>query len=247
VWNLAQRRVVAQLHSNVSLSAAAFTGDLRHVALLDAVAPAVKAIPSGRSVSLQKATPCQAGWRWATFSSDASLVSGADFCGDVYVWNAASGKRIDALNEGGEVSHIAFAPGSDRLLAVASWDSKITIWDVKTGKAVRVLAGHTAGVADLGYSPNGRLLASSSLDHTARIWDPSSGRLLRVLRQPGPVLAIAFSPDGRLLATTDPTGILRIWDACTSCGNAGALLGLAGKRVTRGLTPLERNTFLAGF
>jgi WD40 repeat protein len=247
VWNLAQRRVVAHLHSNASLSAAAFTDDLRRVALLDDIAPAVEEVASGRSVSLQNATPCRASWRWAAFTTDASLVAGADFCGDVYVWNAASGKRIDALKEGGEVSRVAFAPGSDRLLAVASWDSKITIWDVQTGKAVRVLAGHSGGVADVAYSPNGRLLASSSLDHTARIWDPSSGRVLRVLRQPGPVIAIAFSPDGRLLATTDPTGILRVWDACTDCGNANALLGLASTRVTRQLTPLERSTFLGGF
>jgi WD40 repeat protein len=246
VWNLAQRRVVAHLHTNVSLSAAAFSHDLRRVAMLAITAPSVEEVASGRSVELRDAAPCQTGWRWATFSTDGRLVAGADFCGNVYVWNAASGKRIDALNEGGEVSHIAFAPGSDRLLAVASWDSKITIWDVATGKAVRVLTGHSGGVADVAYSPDGRLLASSSLDHTARIWDPSNGRLLRVLRQPGPVIAVAFSPNSGKLATTDPTGIVRIWDACTACGNSKALLALARQRVTRGLTPLERGTFLAG-
>jgi WD40 repeat protein len=146
----------------------------------------------------------------------------------------------------GEVSHIVFAPGSDRLLAVASWDSKITIWDVRTGKAVRVLTGHSGGVADVAYSSDGRLLASASLDHTARVWDPSNGRLLRVLRQPGPVIAVAFSPDSGKLATTDPTGIVRVWDACTACGNSKALVALAKRRVTRGLTHLERATFLAG-
>jgi len=46
------------------------------------------------------------------------------------------------------------------------------------------------------------------------------------------------------VATLDFDGTIRIWDACTACQNASALLAIADKRVTRQLTPYERQTFL---
>jgi WD40 repeat protein len=247
IWNVAERRVIATVPTTVSIGPVAFSHDLRRVALFDAVQPAVADIRSGHRVIMARASPCQAGWRSQSFSTDGRLVAAADFCGNVTVWDAASGRLLSAFNEGGEVSSIAFAPKDAALLAVASWDSKITIWNVHTRTPARVLAGHTGGVSAIAYSPDGSLLASTSLDHTARVWAPSSGRLLRILKQPGPVFGVVFSPDGRTLATDDAKGIVRTWDACTACGNATALLALANQRATRQLTPLERSTFLGGF
>jgi WD40 repeat protein len=247
IWNVAERRVIAKLSTTASLGSVEFSHDLRRVALFDSVQPAIADIASGHRVVLERASPCPAGWRSQAFSADGRLVAAADFCGNVGVWNATSGRIVSSFSEGGEVSRIAFAPYDPAQLAVGSWDSKITIWNVRTRRPVRVLAGHTRGVSSIAFSPGGSLLASTSLDHTARVWDPRSGRLLRILRQPGPVFGVAFSPNGNTLATGDTKGIVRIWDACTSCGNAKALLGLAGNRVTRSLTPLERSTFLGGF
>lgn len=142
----------------------------------------------------------------------------------------------------GEPSRIAFSPDGHEL-AVASWNSTITIWDLGARRVAHVLAGHSLGVDGLAYSPNGRLLASASLDDTARVWDPANGQLLRVWRKQQPVSSVAFSSDGTRLVTSDATGTISVWDACTACGNPSALLAIARKRVTRQLTPLERATF----
>jgi hypothetical protein len=178
-------------------------------------------------------------------SDNDRLVAGANFCGLVGVWNARTGRLRATFTNSGEPSRIAFSP-SGRQLAVASWDSTITIWDVQTRRALHVLAGHALGVDGIAYSPDGRLLASASLDDTVRIWEPSSGRLLRVWREQQPVSSVAFSSDGSQVVTADALGTISIWDACTGCGHAKALLAIARTRVTRQLTPLERATFLSG-
>ena len=246
IWNRAQRRVIGRVQTTVGIGEVQFSHDGRMVALFDSVAPAVAEVATGRRVPLRNARACGAGWRSATFSGDGRLVAGADFCGNVTVWNTASGRMLAAFKEGGEVSRIAFDPRNDSELAVGSWDSQITIWNARTSRVLRVLTGHAGGVASIAYSPDGTLLASGSLDDTARVWNPNSGRLLRVLEHPDPVTEVTFSPDGRTLATGDVSGIVRIWDACTACENANALLALARQRVTRQLTPLQRKTFLGG-
>ena len=191
-------------------------------------------------------TDCGSGWRSQPFSPDGTLLAAGTFCGQVYVWDVATGKRLGRpFAIGGELSTIAFDPAGDRI-AVASWNSTITIADARTGQIVAVLTDHTKGVPEVEYSPDGRYLASASLDDTVRIWDARTLRVLRILHHPDPVYAVSFTPDSRDVVTTDAAGVVRVWDACTACENAKALLALARTRVTRQLTPQERRTFLGG-
>jgi WD40 repeat protein len=173
-------------------------------------------------------------------------VGAADFCGGIAIWNARTGRLLAQFSNAGEVSKIAFSPDG-RDLAVGSWDSTITIWNVSSHHAVHVLHGHNLGVDDVAYSPDGALLVSASLDDTARVWDPSNGRLLRIWRDPDPVTSVAFRSDGSEIVTADTVGTIRVWDACTACTSDRELLRIARGRVTRQLTPLERATYLGGY
>ena len=245
-WTGALLRTIA---APGTLSAVAVSPDGRKLALIADQSRIVE-LATGRGVTLAAlpgpptaASGCQ--WAAGTVSRDDRLVAGADFCGQVVIWDARTGRIRTRFTNQGEVSHIAFSPDG-RHLAVGSWNSKITIWDVVRSRAAHVLTGDTLGVDDVAYSPDGALLASSSLDDTARVWDPSSGRLLRVWREQQPLESVAFSVDGSKLVTADAAGTIRVWDACTACGNAGALLAIARNRVTRQLTSLERATFLGG-
>ena len=188
-------------------------------------------------------TACSSGWRGYAFDQLSTLVAAGSFCGEAYVWNVATDRRVGRpVALGGELAAIAFSPDRRRI-AVASWNSTVKVADVSTGRVIGTLTGHTRGVPMVAYSPDGRYLASASLDRTVRIWDARTLTLLRVITHPDSVFGVQFTPDSRDIVTFDAAGTARVWDACTACGDPKALLALASTRITRALTSQERRTF----
>ncbi|TKX18226.1 nuclear distribution protein PAC1 [Elsinoe australis] len=72
-------------------------------------------------------------------------------------------------------SGAAGAPMSGNLLASASRDKTIRVWDVTTGYCLKTIRGHADWVRDVTPTFDGRWLLSVSNDQTARLWDASSG------------------------------------------------------------------------
>jgi WD40 repeat protein len=104
----------------------------------------------------------------------------------------------------------------DRLLASASADNTIGLWDVASGRELRALSGHKGWVKCVAFSPDGRLLASGSNDKTIRIWDVATGKETHVLEgHTAPVESIAFSADGRWLASGSADNSVKLWDLTT--------------------------------
>ncbi len=69
-----------------------------------------------------------------------------------------------------ESSPTVFSPDG-QLLAWGSDDTTIRLMDVKTGKELISLVGHTDGVNDVAFSPNGTAIASiSEREGTLRLW-----------------------------------------------------------------------------
>jgi hypothetical protein len=68
--------------------------------------------------------------------------------------NRLSGHR-DAINS------VSFSPDG-QTLATASWDSRVKLWDVKTGKELLTFFGHTKAVRSVSFSPDSKILATAS-------------------------------------------------------------------------------------
>ncbi|KAI8049765.1 WD40-repeat-containing domain protein [Syncephalis plumigaleata] len=88
----------------------------------------------------------------------------------------------------------------NRLLATASFDYIVRLWNADTGDLIHTLAFHTANVHSLGFSRDGRLLASGSFDFQLGIWDVQEGTLLKSYQGGGGIFEVGWNADNTRLA-----------------------------------------------
>lgn len=61
-------------------------------------------------------------------------------------------------------------PNMNLILASASFDSTVRLWDVERGLCIHTLTKHTEPVYSVAFSPDGKYLASGSFDKCVHIW-----------------------------------------------------------------------------
>jgi WD40 repeat protein len=102
------------------------------------------------------------------------------------------------------------------LVATASVDKTIKLWDRNTGLLVTTLQGHVGGVFSVAFSPDDRILASGGEDRVVMIWDIKLGEQRAELKgHVDTVTSVEFSPDGTILATASKDRSVILWRAAT--------------------------------
>jgi small GTP-binding protein len=142
----------------------------------------------------------------------------------------AARKAIQLENESG-INVYAFSSDGERALTGAK-DKTVRIWDVETGRCLRVLTGHTGEVNGLAFSKDQRRILSCADDGDVRVWEAETGQCLRVLQGHGRwvwVWAAAWSADGRRALSGAADETIALWDVET--GGCVRVLRGHGKQV----------------
>jgi len=79
-------------------------------------------------------------------------------------------------------------PGSD--------DGTLRLWEIATGREIKIFRGHTDTVSSVAFSPDGRYALSGSTDKTLKLWEIASGKEIRTLSGHTMwIYSVAFSID----------------------------------------------------
>ena len=111
-------------------------------------------------------------------------------------------------------SHVAaIAFSSDgKLLASASWDATIKLWNVAMKTELHTFKGHSEPVNAVVFAPDAKVLASGSADKTIKLWDVSEQREIATFDgHNGPVKNVVFFSDGERLASGSQDGTVKLW------------------------------------
>ncbi len=152
------------------------------------------------------------------FSPDGvTLISASLFDEDkMKTWDAATGEMTGVLKgHSRPVQHLLFSPDGS-ILASASYDSSIRLWDcaARRVRGVLVRPGVT-GINRIAPSPDGRTLAAAS--DVIALWDVATRNTvaeMKIVHAPS-VNVLTFSPDGETLASGGVEGTVIVRDAAT--------------------------------
>jgi WD40 repeat protein len=141
-------------------------------------------------------------------------ISGGDR--EIKVWNVATGKELHTLTTN-DVRYLAFSPKGN-LIVSAHGDGTTKLWDLTTGRLLRVMKGRFEDARVAVFSADGKFIATGyhSGDTRVEVRSVQSGKLVAQLSDDSDyTYSISFSPDGRQLATGDIGGDIKVWNLRT--------------------------------
>ena len=126
-------------------------------------------------------------WCGLAFSRDGKfLASCNEETKRVTIWNVGTGDEGRSW-EVPSVSRVSTLSPQGQILATGHDDGSIILWDSATGQKKRALAGHSAPIRSLKFTPDGKTLVSSGNEGIIRLWNPEIVRALEVIPSDRPI------------------------------------------------------------
>jgi WD40 repeat protein len=202
LWNYADGKFIRTVPEGL------LSPDFKLIATDDAL---IETESGKRRASLPK------GHRAETFSADGMIVAYVSGGGRIHVVSTAAGSVMRAFNTR---YTSALAIQDNQTLASGHWDN-VTLWNLRTGERVALLAGFEHYISGISFSKDGRYLAAGTDTGYLQIWDVASRKHLSTVKLGTSYVSNpAFSPDGKWIAAgTYNDGMLSLIDVA-----AGKLL-----------------------
>eukprot|EP00039_Didymoeca_costata_P001260 m.51107 g.51107 ORF g.51107 m.51107 type:complete len:534 (+) comp10710_c0_seq1:180-1781(+) len=121
------------------------------------------------------------------------------------IWGMEEEVPLHTLSQGGKIYSLIWSTppkGSDvpLMLASASFDNTVKVWDAILGKCLYTLSGHTFPVYSVGFSPDSRFLASGASDNLLLLWSMENGELIQSYQGGAGIYEVCWNRSGKRIA-----------------------------------------------
>jgi WD40 repeat protein len=111
------------------------------------------------------------------------------------------------------IKSICVSSDGQYAVAVTASESKMKVWDLKSGLCIRTLEGHTDGVTNVVIMPDGHSVVSGSKDGTIKVWELMSAKCLRTLEgHLSKVNSVCITADGKHIVSGSEDKTIRVWE-----------------------------------
>jgi WD40 repeat protein len=156
----------------------------------------------------------------AAFSPDMRFLAsgGSGIC----IWEIETGRLVktfvaEPVNEAKSVEAVSVAFSPDhQTIATGLRDGTVRIWELFSGRQLKILKGPTSGLRAIRYSSNGQYIAAGGHDAVLHLWDTDTGEEIKTFEgHQGLIESVRFSPNNKRIVTAGYDGTARLWDIAT--------------------------------
>jgi transducin (beta)-like 1 len=103
-------------------------------------------------------------------------------------------------------------PTKQPMLATASFDGSVRLWNVQNGTCIQVFSRHRDSVYSVAFSPSGNYLASGSLAGQLYIWNVQEGKHITSFKGKGDIFEVAWNKEETRVAACFSSNVVCIID-----------------------------------